>query len=358
MSDSADLVAEAARLLEGLPAKARAADSPLVAALRDRVLPELRETVELYRDDLAAGAAEVPVRSRSTEIPPRDDVMPLITIDALLDSPEEPTRFLVEGLLFSGGASVIAGKPKNGKSTLARTLVRAVASGEDFLGRAVEQGSVVYVNFEEKRGEAKRLFGKLESRGLPIRTYIGKSLNGAVRALRRAIEELPTPPALVVIDTLQKLLRSKDLNDYAAVTEALEPLLNLAREVGAHVCLVHHTVKGERGDPIDEVLGSTAIAAFADTVLVLKRDTHRRRFLWAEGRSGVEMDEVVLELDPDTERVASAGSREGVEQAEVAARILDYLRGQQGPVTETLIRKDVEGDSTTIGTASRPSRVA
>jgi hypothetical protein len=128
--------------------------------------------------------------------------------------------------------------------------------------------------------------------------------------------------------------------------------------VGAHVCLVHHTVKGERGDPIDEVLGSTAIAAFADTVLVLKRDTHRRRFLWAEGRSGVEMDEVVLELDPDTERVASAGSREGVEQAEVAARILDYLRGQQGPVTETLIRKDVEGDSTTIGTASRPSRVA
>jgi hypothetical protein len=173
----------------------------------------------------------------------------------------------------------------------------------------------------------------------------------AVKALRLAIERLPEPPVLVIIDTLQKLIRVKDLNDYAPVLEALDPILNIAREIGAHICLVHHTVKGERGDPIEEVLGSTAIAGFADTVLVLKRDTHRRRTLWADGRPGVELDEIVVTLDPASQQVTSAGSKQDVDAQDIDLRVLAYLKAQKGPVTTELCKKEVEGRAEAIVTS-------
>jgi hypothetical protein len=106
-----------------------------------------------------------PKKTRYPEIEP----LPLISVDELIDSPEPAGRFLVDRLLFDGGVSVIAGKPKAGKSTLVRTLGVAVARGATWLGRDVRQGPVVYISFEEKRGEVARLFDKLAARGLPIK---------------------------------------------------------------------------------------------------------------------------------------------------------------------------------------------
>ena len=40
-----------------------------------------------------------------------------------------------------------------------------------------------------------------------------------------------------MIDILQKFCRVKDLNDYAQVTRALEPLMATARELNCHIQL-------------------------------------------------------------------------------------------------------------------------
>src|SRR5262245_49624766 len=67
---------------------------------------------------------------------------------------------------------------------------------------------------------------------------------GALQQIRVVAEE--KKPALIIIAPLFRLTRVKDGNDYAQVTAALEPLLVLARETGAHVLCVHHTGKGDR----------------------------------------------------------------------------------------------------------------
>src|SRR5713226_8713910 len=51
----------------------------------------------------------------------------------LLQEREEQVRWVLEDRLPAGGFSLLAGKPKAGKSTLARCLALAVARGERFL---------------------------------------------------------------------------------------------------------------------------------------------------------------------------------------------------------------------------------
>jgi hypothetical protein len=346
-------------------------DRPLVVS-RDGEPPERTDeeaeaaratVVEGFEDVHAVGESAVAAEKDSTrtgETPPGRprrcgptlEPLRLISVDELIAARTEETRWVVDRLLFDGGVSVAAGKPKAGKSTLVRSLVVAVATGVAWLDRPVHQGGVVYINFEEKHGEVGRLFDRLAAQGSPIKTYVGKSIQRAVEATRLAVEQLPEPPVLIVIDTLQKLIRIKDLNDYAAVTEALDPILNIAREIGAHVLLVHHTVKGERGDPIEEILGSTAIAGFPDSILVLKRSRgSKRRVLWADGRSGVELEETIIVLNPVTQQVTSGGTRQEADEQDAERDILAYLGKQKGPVTQVLIRKDVEGDTGVIAKA-------
>jgi hypothetical protein len=56
------------------------------------------------------------------------------TFGEAASTPEELTSFIVEGLLPSGGLSILAGKPKSGKSTLSRQLAVAVVQGLPFIG--------------------------------------------------------------------------------------------------------------------------------------------------------------------------------------------------------------------------------
>jgi RecA-family ATPase len=63
-----------------------------------------------------------------------------LSLADLLQETDEALPWLVAQLLPSGGFSLLAGKPKAGKSALAQCLALVVARGESFLGRADDQG--------------------------------------------------------------------------------------------------------------------------------------------------------------------------------------------------------------------------
>ena len=157
----------------------------------------------------------------------------------LLAEPEEAVDWLVDGLLPSGGFSLLAAKPKVGKSTLARCLALAVARGEVFLGRATAKGPVIYLALEEKRSEVRKHFHAMGATGEEeIYVYAATAPADALPKIRVVVEE--KKPVLLIIDPLFRFTRVKDGNDYAQVTQALEPILALARETGVHVLVVHH----------------------------------------------------------------------------------------------------------------------
>jgi hypothetical protein len=267
----------------------------------------------------------------------------LTSLKGLLAEPEEQTAWILDGILPAGGLSLMLGKPKAGKSTLARCLALAVAQGEPFLNRATVQGAVLYLALEEKRGEVRKHFQALGVNGNEsLFVHADRAPANALLAASRAIEE--HHPTLVIIDPLLKFARVKDANDYAQVNGALEPLLDLARKSGAHVVLVYHAGKGEKSDAVDAACGTTAFAAAVDTVLVLKR-TERYRTLQTVQRYGADLPETVLDFDSGRRAVLLGAEKSAADSQRITEGILDYLRGASAPAKEAEINEAVEGST-------------
>lgn len=266
--------------------------------------------------------------------------LPLTRLGDLLAEPEEAVSWLVEERLPSGGLSIMAAKPKVGKSTLARCLALAVAQGTDWLRCKTTQGTVFYLALEEKRAEVRKHFAAMGATADdPVKFFIAPSPTDGLQQLRAAAEQ--EKPGLIIIDPIVKFTRVKDLNDYAQVTTALEPLLTLARETGAHVLTVHHLGKGERAGG-DAILGSTALFAAVDTALLLKR-SDRYRTLTSIQRYGEDLEEITLTLDPVSKTISAGPSRKEADQSETMQAILDFLKNHDDPVEREVIEEAVEG---------------
>jgi hypothetical protein len=289
-----------------------------------------------------AGGAEAP--QKTNQKPERgqtgDACFNLTSLQNLLNEPEEKVTWILDGILPAGGLSQLNGKPKAGKSTFARCLALAVAQGEPFLNRATERGPVLYLAFEEKRGEVRKHFKALGVTGdEPLFVHIERAPANALLAAHRAIEQ--HDPALVIIDTLLKFVRVRDANDYAQVTAALEPILDLARKSGAHLLLVHHAGKSDKPDPVDSAVGSTGFGAGVDTVLVLKR-TDRYRTLQSVQRYGEDLPETVLDFDTERKAVLLGPEKSAADVARAGEGILEYLKAIGSQTTEAEIAEAVE----------------
>jgi len=266
--------------------------------------------------------------------------MTLISLGDLLKEPEESVTWLVEGVLPTGGFSVLASKPKVGKSTIARNLAKSVARGELFIGRKVNTGPVIYLALEEKRNEVKRHFRDMGATGEEeIFIFAGSAPVDALMQIREIAEE--RHPALIIIDPLFRMTKVKDGNDYVAVTQALEPILRLARDTGAHVLCVHHTGKGDRQGG-DSVLGSTAIFSSVDTLMIMKRYEHYRTIHTIQ-RYGEDIEETTLQFDKESRMVEIGKAKQDEDTSTLKTSIQEFLSSQSETKTEPEITNEVEG---------------
>lgn len=269
-----------------------------------------------------------------------DGPMPFTALGDLLNEPEDSRPWILDSRLPAGGLSLLAGKPKAGKSTMARCLALAIARGESFLGFATTQGPVLYLALEEKRSEVRRHFRDMGATAEdPIYIFCAPSPADGLVLLRQAAERYR--PRLIVVDPLFRFTRVKDANDYAAVTAALEPLGTLARDTGAGTLAVHHMGKGDR-EGGDAILGSTAIFAAVDTGLLLKR-TDKYRTLSSVQRYGEDLAEITISWDSTARTMLAGPSRDEADQAATSDAILEYLGTLNAPVEEQPILEQVEG---------------
>jgi len=265
-----------------------------------------------------------------------------ITLTKLADliaEPEEEVSYIVERLLPSAGISLLAGKPKVGKTTLVRMLALCIAQGEDFLDRIAIKGLVIYLALEEKRAEVRKHFIEMGLIGdEDIYIHAASVPDNAIKELYDIA--VIRNPKLIIIDPLFRFIRVRDGNDYASVTKALEPLVNLARDTGAHVMCVHHLGKGDRSSA-DSILGSTAIFAAVDTALILKSEKYRT--IYSVQRYGTDLEESVLEFDPETRTSKISGTKDEAEIQRIGEDIYAYLATQEEPILEKEIHDQIKG---------------
>jgi putative DNA primase/helicase len=296
--------------------------------------------------ELRAIVKATPIHVPATEMPQGGggddgkDALQLTALGDLLAEPDEPLDYLVQDRIAAGSLNLLAGKPKAGKSTASRALALAVARGHTWLGSRCATRPVWYLALEDKRSEVRRHFRAMGATGEePVRFLFpqpGRDLVSKLQLL--AARERP---GLIIVDTLQRFIGAKDLNDYAEVTTKLTPILALARDSGAAVLLVHHAGKAARSG-IDAVLGSTALAASVDNVFVLAR-TDQHRVLSSTQRIGPDMPETVITIDDTSGHLAAGPLRQDADRATVEAAILTTLEGALDGLTEQEIENATEG---------------
>jgi hypothetical protein len=308
----------------------------------------LAEAGQNGRDDFEETAREIgnELRELDASTGPSRRILEARSIADLLAEPEEQIPWLIDGLLPAAGFSLLAAKPKVGKSTFARCCALAVARNQRFLGRACHGGPTIYVGLEDKPTETVAHFRALgaSDEDLFIVTDAGPSQETAIPDLRSLV--LEKGAVLVVIDTLARLVHLQDTNDYAEVMRKLEPLIDLARRTGCHVLALHHTGKNDRDDG-DSLLGSTAFFASCDVVLTLKR-RNSARILSTRGRYGSDIEPTVLGFDPRSRSLSALGSVAGAEKAEKAREVLELLQKVGGPMCANDIRIELSSRKTHV----------
>jgi hypothetical protein len=265
----------------------------------------------------------------------------LESLSDVLARPDVPPDYLVDGLLVRGTYNVINAKPKVGKSTLARALCFAVSRGAEFLGRKVGQGSCIYLALEEREQELRGYFRAMGATGEePIFIHADAAPAEGITALLNLVRDWR--PALVVIDPLFCMVRTRDEKAYSEVYGALIPLINVSRETGTIILATHHAGKSEKADVIDSGLGSTALGGAASTTIYLKRSDNYRSITTRQ-RIGQDMPETILSFDAETLSFSLGGTRADEDRDAVAREIAEYLKSSEGEKVEDEICGAVEG---------------
>jgi hypothetical protein len=189
----------------------------------------------------------------------------------------EPPKFLVEGILPENALVTFQGAAKSGKSTLLFHMIKAMLSGEDFMGLKTQKISIVYFS-EQSRST---LLDQLRKAGLdeiPENLYFCTSEDNWNLGWEKAfvlggqmVREVNAK--LLVYDSWGRFARfSSEENEMApsATQERVTKLRGIQSDFKVCILLNQHTSKGSKGAGIVAAgLGSSALAQQVDLLLSL-----------------------------------------------------------------------------------------
>lgn len=243
-----------------------------------------------------------------------------ITTDALNT---HAANELVLGVIHPGDNAVLWGPSMSGKTFLVLDLGWCIAQGRDWLGRAVQQGAVLYVGLEGAQGIRKRMKAFEQTYGsaaphfarLKLHVSLVKDARGeeglklilqAVRNLERRSER---KVLLVIIDTLARAIAGDNENSQEDMMAFIENRAGaISRETGACVMAVHHC-----GWDTNHMRGSSTQLAAADVVLkaVVSGDgDHKKRELFIEKNKDGE-DGLISGYQLDVVEIQGTAGRDG-----------------------------------------------
>jgi hypothetical protein len=223
---------------------------------------------------------------------------------ALYHSDLSETVFVVPGLL-SRGLTILAGRPKSGKSWFALELAVSVATGRAFLEwwKVDRPGAVLYLALEEPRSRTRSRLRKVSPPEVSLQNiHFAYSLlplmGGGAELLDAMLARFARfHPQLVVIDTFTALVgqrAGKNTDVFGSQYAEVNRLRELADKHEVALLLIHHTRKGTTtGDGIEAVAGTGGLTAAADSIWVLRQQADGERTLEVVSR---EMEEKTIGL--------------------------------------------------------------
>lgn len=264
-----------------------------------------------------------------------------------------PLKFIVPELVPEG-ATLLASRPKLGKSWLVLDIAIAVSSGRFTLGIMKPiPGDVLYLALEDgPRRLQRRLtkllptFGEQWSPRLKFATECPRADQGGLAYIEQWISSVESP-RLVIVDTLAQFRKTPNgkaqiyTEDYGAIVE----LQKLAGRHNLGIVIVHHDRKMEADDVFDTVSGSLGLTGAADTILVMKRQAGAVT-LHVRGRD-IEEAEKALQFDKQACRWSILGAAADVYRSAERNRVLEALQGGPKQAKELMLDAELRNRNAT-----------
>jgi hypothetical protein len=257
----------------------------------------------------------------------------LITAETLQSKQFKPVRIILPDLIPEG-TTILAGKPKVGKSWLALDVCMAVADETRFVlgDKRPIHGDVLYIALEDNQRRLKKRIDKIAqgqarwSNRLALHTEWKRVDQGGledIEAWCKSVKE----PRLIWIDTLAKIrpIGGRNEHVYAADYRAIEGLQRLSGQYQIGVVLNHHLRKmSSEDEAFDDVSGTLGLTGAADTIIIMKRHAGMVK-VFVRGRD-IEEAEFAAEFNRTTCRWRLVGDAGEVFRSKERQTVLAALR--------------------------------
>lgn len=245
-------------------------------------------------------------------------------LDDILRNPAliAPPRVAVPLLAWHGRGSMLSGREKSGKTTLAAFAASRKSTGGAILGADVEPGPVLWVGLEEHVGEVAARFQRFgaDPENIMLTTHRPANVFADVARAAAAFK-----PALIVLDNLGQAAREivETPNDQRWLG-VMAALMEIPRDTDAGLLILHHASKA------GSYLNSVHIGAGVDAILELTRDEREQwtRNITAQGRFQMERNFSVRLLE--SENLFELAS----EELSMDARLLAFVNRHPGCTTK------------------------
>lgn len=263
-----------------------------------------------------------------------------LSLDELDQLP--PQLPLIKGnILYQGTTVWIAAQWGSYKTFVALDMALSIATGHRWLGRETIRGGILYVAGEGVAGLKKRKQAWLKFHGHQNADAIAHVRGGIDFTNEKDRVYLKHAASLgryslIVLDTQARVLPGVDENSVEALGEFVKEITEIATKHNTTVMVVHHAGK----DLNNPMRGSTSIPGAADSIFLLRKDTHSAGIVTMEVHKHkdteigeeilITMERVVLGLDEDGQEISSLVPTIG--------ELRDYAIRREGDDTKTVQR--------------------
>jgi hypothetical protein len=254
--------------LPGLPNKGDVSD--FISKCKD--IDDAAERLSILIDQAAKWAPTAADEQSREETKPPPDTTPRFQFihNAEIMADLRPIEWRIRDILTDYSLYYNFGDPGHFKTFIELDRLLCIASGIDYHGHKVKQGTVFYIAGEGQQGIGRRIAAWHIAHGTKpeeVPFFVSKTPTqlmelDAIMEVRQAVDMMTQkygPPAVVHIDTLARNFGEGDENATKDMNTAIS---NLDRAFGTDFCrgLTHHTGHGNK----DRARGSMALHGAAD----------------------------------------------------------------------------------------------
>ena len=278
-----------------------------------------------------------------------------ISISELTKESLKDRKIIIEGIIEGNTVSSLSADPKMGKSTLALQIANCVSQGIPFLNHRTVKQKVLYFCLDNSREAVNNRCRKMGINSSDIimcfLQFKIDDLRGLIHAAQLNYENI----GLVIIDMFNNIREFDYIteNSNAEIQKNILNLIDIARDCGVAILLLHHNRKQKDSNVNNQMLGGIMLSGTIDGTMLAITRKNLQSVETTLDISGREVESKQIDLIFDKKNISFEFAPEPItELSKDIVRIISHIvksKQFEGTVQELTARLNLQSNPRLIG---------